>query len=76
MEIGLDAWEKFDSRQGRIILDHELCHFAGQDDHGRWGRAGHDVEEFTAILKRHGLWSAELEVFVTAARQRELPLSA
>src|SRR5919106_3094970 len=29
--VGLDAWEKLESKKRRIILDHELCHFTGQD---------------------------------------------
>lgn len=74
--IGLDAWDKLDAKKRRIVLDHELCHFAGQDEAGKWGLVGHDVEEFTTILGRHGAWTADLELFVKQAKQLELPLSA
>jgi len=76
IEIGLDAWDKLTPKGRRIVLDHELCHFAGQDEAGRWGMLGHDVEEFTAILERHGAYRPELEIFVRAAKQLELPLAS
>jgi hypothetical protein len=69
--VGLDAWDKQDTKQRRIVLDHELCHFAGQDlDTGKWGLVGHDVEEFSAILARHGAWNWELRRFCQEAKPR------
>lgn len=76
IEIGQDEWDKLDAKRKRIVLDHELCHFGGLDvEKDRWTMVGHDIQEFTAIVARHGCWYAELEVFArTAATQLELPL--
>lgn len=76
IEIGLDAWADLTSDCRRILLDHELCHFAGQDlDTGRWGLVGHDVEEFTQIVRRHGLWRPDLQTFGAAVQQLALPFA-
>jgi len=74
--IGLDGWDKLSPKQRRIVLDHELMHFAGQDEAGKWVLVGHDVEAFTAEIRRHGAWTLELEIFCREAQQLALPLSA
>ena len=77
IEVGMDAWDGQSARQKRAILDHELHHFTGMevDDKGRekWGLRGHDVQEFTAVVRRHGAYHADLEVFVSAIQQLKLP---
>lgn len=74
IEIGKDAWQTLDHETKKIVLDHELCHFAGQDDKsGKWRLVDHDVAEFRAIIERYGLYSADLELFAKeAAKQLEL----
>jgi hypothetical protein len=72
--IGLDAWEKLSTDQRRIVLDHELCHAAGQDPQGRWTLTGHDVEEFSAIIRRYGTWTADLQIFAKEVAQLSMPL--
>jgi len=59
------------------LLDHELCHArpkfdqAGEpevDERGRnvWRLRGHDVEEFTEIIRRHGTYTRNLEMTAAA----------
>ena len=73
IEIGLDQWERLEARQRRIVLDHELCHGAGQDENGKWTVVGHDLEEFRSIVRRYGKWSPDVELFVDAVAQTTLP---
>lgn len=73
IEVGLDQWERLEARQRRIVLDHELCHGAGQDENGKWTVVGHDLEEFCQIVRRYGKWSPDVELFVDAVAQ--LPLA-
>lgn len=76
VEVGIDAWDGLDAKQRRIVLDHELCHFVGQDlETDKWGLVGHDVEEFTDILRRHGAWTADLQLFAKECQQLSLDLS-
>lgn len=76
----LDAgyWEYVDDRRREILMFHEMSHCIHKEDqYGEprftregvpvWGLVGHDVEEFTAVVRRYGAWTAELEAFVTAA---------
>lgn len=67
-------WQSTDveDQQRDALLDHELCHAAvaldedgeiKQDEGGRtvYRIRKHDVEEFNAIVKRHGLWTHQLQ---------------
>lgn len=62
-----DWWHDATDRQRRALLDHELCHCAGEPF--AWKIRGHDIEEFACILTRHGPWYAELRSFAKAARE-------
>lgn len=65
--INGDAWTKLTPEQREALIDHELSHCSrGEDDkHGnpRWEIDKHDVEEFSAVIRRHGLWKPELVQF-------------
>lgn len=70
--------------QRRALLDHELCHAsvkydeAGDvavDERGRtvYRIRKHDIEEFSAIVERHGTYKADLERFAQALRRSGVP---
>jgi hypothetical protein len=70
--------------QRTALLDHELCHAAVKlDKHGETtvdarGRViyrtrKHDLEEFSSIVERHGLWTSDLERFAAALRKSQEP---
>ncbi len=63
--------------QRAAILDHELCHAARkydtndepmEDERGRpvWRTVRHDVEEFSAVIERHGTYKRDLEMAAAA----------
>jgi hypothetical protein len=67
--------------QLRALLDHELSHCeVARDESGEvkiddLGRAvyrirKHDVEEFTEVVYRHGIWKRDLERFAEAVQMR------
>jgi hypothetical protein len=85
--LNRQAWDEFDGRMREALLDHELSHFAvsqdnetGEDKRDERGRLcyrirRHDVEEFTDIVERHGVWKRDLETFVRAAAEaKKTPL--
>lgn len=64
------------------LMDHELCHGAiamdsdGEpkvDTRGRvvYRTVKHDIEEFTQIVERHGVWKQDLHRFANAILQAE-----
>jgi hypothetical protein len=61
--IGHGEWGFLDDEQKVALVDHELCHcwrFEKEMKRGTkswWGLRGHDVEEFTEVIARHGLWN-------------------
>ena len=79
-----NAWTRVDwtDRQRAAILDHELCHFAAkrdkksgeivEDEKGRtvYRIVKHDIEEFQAVVRRHGCWHGQLELMAKTAMQR------
>lgn len=66
------------SEQRAALLDHELCHAGVRcdertgdpiiDERGRkaYRLVKHDVEEFNAIVQRHGIWKRDIEAFFAA----------
>lgn len=74
-------WRKLDDQAKAALIDHELCHLVRKQTVNRrtgkvtesWARRGHDLEEFVEIVKRHGLWSADVRDLVLAGAQLALP---
>lgn len=85
--LNREAWlEDFDPQQREALLYHELCH-AGvtrgkdgeikRDEKGRivFRLRKHDIEEFSAVVERYGLYKADLAHFAEKCKKtRELPL--
>jgi Putative phage metallopeptidase len=74
--LNKEVWNdsKFSKRKKYALMDHEMCHAAPvldkkgrikKDDRGRycWRMRDHDVEEFYEVVKRHGKWKRDLELF-------------
>jgi hypothetical protein len=66
MEITQDMWATATEVQKAALIDHELSHFAIDTEKGSFTIRGHDIEEFAAVVARHGLWQPDLEVFAGA----------
>lgn len=71
-------WVESAPRLREILVYHELCHcihkenklgepMFDENERPRWGLRGHDVEEFTSVVRRYGAYSADLEYFIQAA---------
>lgn len=70
IDIALDTWGYDDDDGHRIglsdaqrvaLVDHELCHCAVHE--GNLKMRAHSIEEFSAIVRRHGLWKPDVEWF-------------
>lgn len=63
--ISSGVWPFLKPETQAALLDHELQHCCrGEDtDEGdpTWYIQGHDFEDFTAIVRRHGLWTDALK---------------
>lgn len=78
-----EVWNSagFSEKQMRALVDHELCHCQRaidangepkQDEQGRtvYRVRKHDLEEFREVVRRNGLYTADLEEFARAAIER------
>lgn len=71
IEIAQDIWNILDTAQRDALVDHELahCRIEYTDKGAELALANHDVEEFEAILKRHGFWRPGLTTFGKVASE-------
>lgn len=74
VEIASNTWRQLDEKQRVALVDHELCHLDIEEPEDatkdrKLVLRGHDVEEFTEIVQRHGLWKADVEELVKAGGQ-------
>ncbi|MBL8186557.1 MAG: hypothetical protein JNK38_01045 [Acidobacteria bacterium] len=73
LEIARDIWSRLNENQQKALVDHELSHCDRDLDSGDLTIVGHDLEEFAHILRRHGLWHSDVEMFAkTGAEQLSL----
>lgn len=63
--IAKDIWMQLDSEKRHALVDHELCHCGISGE--KICMLPHDVEDFTAIVRRRGLWTPDLASLVKAA---------
>ena len=72
-----NIWERLTQAQRLALVDHELCHagWVADEDDGRFILRGHDLEEFVAVVERHGLWKSDVAMMDTVMRQLPLPLT-
>lgn len=77
IEIAQNTWRAMTDDQKTALVDHELSHCLteipdGPDDDVKLVLAGHDLEEFAAVVRRHGLWRPDLETFMANSAQPTL----
>lgn len=66
IRIWSEGWKQLTDAQRIALLDHELCHcytFEDKDGNQRLGIAPHDLEEFKAVVERHGFWMPDVKEF-------------
>lgn len=66
IEVARSTWADLTPAQQRALVDHELCHLRvswDDDDQVVLSMRGHDLEEFVAIVRRHGMWREDVAVF-------------
>lgn len=78
IEIAEDIWALLDQGQRIALVDHELCHCLIEfDDDGdaTLKMKPHDLEEFKAVVERHGLWRPDVVEFAAVITQGRLDLA-
>jgi len=73
MEIALDQWNELADTQRKALIDHLLECCTGEEDENdggamKWSVREPDVQEFSAILRRHGAWNDDLAAFASIAK--------
>ena len=82
--LNKDAWGTLKENQQTAVLDHELCHAqVARDKEGGmkryakdrpiWRLRKHDLEEFKAIVARHGMYKQDIAGFVQCAMLKAKP---
>lgn len=68
--VNYQAWMLLTPAQREALVDHELSHLGLKEDGSGWTIWAHDVEEFAAVIKRHGLWTEGARLFGEAAAEQ------
>lgn len=71
VEVSADWWDIYTDHQRIALIDHELCHMAFDED-GKPRLRPHDLQEFSAVVQRHGLWASDVQS-MAKAMQLHLP---
>lgn len=71
LAVNQEVWEHLDTPARIALIDHELCHCDRDDDSGKWCTYGHDLEDFIAVVARHGAWTDEAKKYLQAAEDRK-----
>jgi len=66
MEIARPEWDGATPEARAALVDHELCHFRIDDETGELKIRAHDLEEFNAVVARHGPWKEDVAMFLDA----------
>ena len=66
VELALDIWELIGEEARVALVDHELSHFAFDLVDGL-SLLPHDIEEFAAVVQRHGSWNHDISEFARRA---------
>jgi len=77
MVIARPVWENLSTEKRKALVDHELCHGSleyNEEGDPKLGIVPHDLEEFSCIVKRYGLWREDVRIFVeNATKDDETP---
>ena len=70
--VNAETWRQFNDKQRLALIDHELEHITVDEMTGNLVRRNHDLEEFSSIARRHGLWEKGLKLFAEHLAQLDL----
>jgi hypothetical protein len=76
IEFSHSVWLNLTPEQRIALVDHELAHCERDEETGAWTMRDHDVEEFSDIVARWGLWTPSLRGFGTAIEHAQIDLFA
>lgn len=68
--VNKDVWAILTMEQRWALLDHELCHCGINVNTGAYTIVEHDVQEFAAVIRRHGLWCQDVKAFGKVVQER------
>ncbi len=74
IDISHTVWLRLTGEQKIALLDHELAHCDRDPESGAWTMRAHDVEEFSEIVGRWGLWTPQLKGFGMAIESAQIEL--
>lgn len=60
------AWSMMDDRAREALVFHELMHIAFDPLTDKYSLCKHDLEEFSRVVSRYGLWTENVKRFVDA----------
>jgi hypothetical protein len=72
VEINKAVWQQLDEKCKKALVDHELTHCDLDPETSKLSMRPHDLEEFNIIVRRYGLWRADVQLFLEAIKHPDL----
>lgn len=72
--ISKPIWDTLTESKRKALVDHELSHAGAEldeNDELKLHIIPHDLEEFSSIVRRHGMWREDVKEFVDAAKEEK-----
>lgn len=78
VQIDEGRWKRALATQRAALVDHLLCRMVQREVNNKrtgeitrsWGTVGPDIEEFSDVILRHGVWLPEQQVMAKAMREQ------
>lgn len=71
--VNQSIWNMMQPNEKSALVDHLLSH-CGKNENG-WCYWNHDVEDFAAVVRRHGLWQEGVRKYAEAAAEASRQLT-
>jgi predicted metallopeptidase len=78
LEIVYSVWKQLAPAKRKALVDHELAHFwrdEDEDGEEKLSLLPHDLEEFAAIVRRHGLWREDVKLMAEAIESAQTEMA-
>lgn len=64
IQFNNEAWQNLTDLQREALVFHELLHIFYDSEKDKYSLAKHDVEEFSLVIRKYGLWREDVKKFM------------
>ena len=70
LTINHAQWLLLNEQQREALVFHELCHFGYDAEKDKYYIVDHDLEEFSRVVSKYGLWRESVKIMADSIQKR------